>query len=445
MKNESRLGSVALGRRLLLAALLLVAAAGNAEQKNAATDTGGSALMSEDKNGDDALAAAAQRFARAVGDSAQFVSRHPYYSDDRNRAAGMMNWARMIIRTLEEDVVQDVDFPYFRVVDFRTREGGDNADQRYLVTPLRGGATYRVWGRRGTNRRLDFQLYDGLPWLPSGGRIAAALPSEKLEVNADGSFEVFLGGERRGANWLDNPNGSTTLMVRQIFSDWNRELPDDIHIDRIDTVGARKPAMSGAELIERFDRAAHSLNVIVPLWPEFVRRFYDEGIPVNTLTPPLDPSAGGGVKERWMAFGHFDLADDEALVITTWPTGADYQGIQLTDMWFASLEYANAQSSLSADQAQLGSDGAFHFVIAGSDPGVRNWLDTQRFRQGVILLRYDGMRGKEIPRERWPRARKVKLSELRESLPADTPAYDAAQRARDLEQRRKHVQQRFGV
>lgn len=393
----------------------------------------------------DALAVAAQNFASAVAETAQFVARHPYYSDDASRAAGMLNWTRMIIRTLEEDIVQDVDFPYFRVVDFRIREGGDNADQRYLVSPLQGGAAYRVWGRRGGNRRLDFQLYAGLPWLPAGGRIASVLSAEDLEVAADGTFEVFLGGPRRARNWLENPAQGTTLMVRQIFSDWSRERPDEIHIDRIDTVGAAKPATTSAAMTERLNRAAHNLNVVVPLWPEFVRRFYDESIPVNTLTPPLDPSAGGGVKERWMAFGHFELADDEALVITTWPSGANYQGIQLTDMWFASLEYANAQSSLSADQALLGSDGAFHFVVAGSDPGVQNWLDTQRFRQGVILLRYDGMRGRAIPQEHWPRAQKVKLSELRKYLPADTPAYNAAQRRKELESRRRHVQQRYGV
>lgn len=434
----------------VLASLLLSAAACGVDATATAPRNEGGSKTVNDVEGGDALAAAAQKFAKATADTARFVSTHPYYGDDRSRAAGMLNWARMIIRTLEEDVIQDTDFPYFRVVDFRTREGGDNADQRYLVTPLEGGATYRVWGTRGGNRRLDFQLYDGLPWLPTGGRIAGALPSERLKVDADGRFEVFLSTEKREGNWLSNPPGSgkpgsTTLMVRQIFSDWNREAPDDIHIDRVDRVGAIKPAMSGAALAQRLERAAYNLNVIVPLWPEFVRRFYDEGIPVNTVTPPLDPSAGGGVKERWMAFGHFDLADDEALVVTTWPSGADYQGIQLTDMWFASLEYANAQSSLSGDQAQLGSDGAFHFVVAGSDPGVKNWLDTQRFREGVILLRYDGMRGREIPQEQWPRAQKVKLSELRKYLPADTPAYDAAQRGRDLEQRRRHVQRRFGV
>jgi hypothetical protein len=393
----------------------------------------------------DELEQAAQNFARAVANSAQFIAHHPYYSDDRSRAAGMAHWTRMMIRTLEEDVILDADYPYFRVVDFRTREGGDNADQRYLIAPLQGGATYRVWGRRGSNRRLEFQLYAGLPWLPSGGRIAAVLASENIKVNGDGSFEVTLSPDAQTGNWLQNPADGSTLMVRQIFSDWSSEIPDEIHIDRVGYTGANKPALSSAAMAQRLNRAARDLETIVPLWPEFVRRTYQQALPANTLTPPLDPAANGGVKDRWMALGHFDLADDEALLVTTWPCGANYQGIQLTDLWFASLEYANAQSSLSADQALLGRDGAYHFVIAARDPGVQNWLDTQGFRQGVILLRYDGMRGKSIAQALWPRAQKIKLDQLRNHLPPGTPHFDEAMRRKALEQRRQHVQRRYGV
>jgi hypothetical protein len=61
------------------------------------------------------------------------------------------------------------------------------------------------------------------------------------------------------------------------------------------------------------------------------------------------------------------------------------------------------------------------------------------------LLRYDGMRGQEIAQSAWPHAQKVKFSELHKYLPADTPRYDAAQRRREIEQRRRHVQRRFGV
>jgi hypothetical protein len=145
-----------------------------------------------------------------------------------------------------------------------------------------------------------------------------------------------------------------------------------------------------------------------------------------------------------MTEGHFDLADDEALIVTTWPTSANYQGIQLTDRWFSSLEYANRQSSLTADQAYRTADGAFHFVISAKDPGVQNWLDTDGLRQGVILLRYDGMKEAEFAKDKWPTTLKVKLSELRKYLPADTPVFAADQRSAEIAERRRHVQQRFG-
>jgi len=388
---------------------------------------------------------AAQNFARAVADSARFISQHPYYDNDLDRAAGMEHLARMTIRTLEEDVILDTDFPYFRVLDFRTREGGDNADQRYLFAPLRGGETYRVWGTRGSSRRLEFQLYAGLPWTPAGGRISSALSADQVHYNADGSFEILLSAKKTAGNWMENPDAGTMLMVRQIFSDWNRERPGDIHIDRVGFEGALKPAPGSAAMAGRLNKAAADLKAVVTLWPNFVQHFYEAKIPANTLSDPANPAAMGGARDRWMAYGHFDLQDDEALVLTTWPSSANYQGVQLTDMWFASLEYANRQSSLTTDQAWRSADGAYHFVIAARDPGVQNWLDTAGFQRGVILLRYDGMKDQAIAREHWPTLKKIKLSELRRELPADTPAFTAEMRRKAIEQRRKHVQLRYGV
>lgn len=391
------------------------------------------------------LSDAAQNFARAVSSSARFISEHPYFDDDKNRAAGMEHLARMTIRTLEEDVILDTDFPYFRVLDFRTREGGDNADQRYLITPLRGGETYRVWGKRGHSRRLEFQLYAGLPWTPAGGKIVSTLSADQIHYRDDGSFEILLSPNKSDGNWMQNPGPGTMLMVRQIFSDWNKEQPGDIHIDRVGFEGSLKPASDSAGMAQRFNRAAADLEAVVALWPNFVHNFYEAKIPVNTLSAPSNPAAMGGAKDRWMSVGHFDLRDDEALLLTTWPGSADYQGVQLTDLWFASLEYANRQSSLTADQAYLGSDGAYRFVISAKDPGIQNWLDTAGFQRGVILLRYDGMHDREIPRAHWPQLKKIKLSELRRELPADTPAFNEAKRRKAIEQRRKHVQLRYGV
>jgi uncharacterized caspase-like protein len=37
-------------------------------------------------------------------------------------------------------------------------------------------------------------------------------------------------------------------------------------------------------------------------------------------------------------------------------------------------------------------DGAYYYVIAKTDPGAANWLDTMGAARGVIQLSYDGVR-----------------------------------------------------
>ena len=110
--------------------------------------------------------------------------------------------------------------------------------------------------------------------------------------------------------------------------------------------------------------------------------------------------------------------------------------------WWESLDYANRQTSLTADQAYLSSDGAYHFVVSAKDPGAPNWLDTEGFSRGVILMRYDGLEAAEIPDEHHPTAMLVKLSELQASLPADEPTVSPQERADQLAARRRHVQRR---
>jgi hypothetical protein len=194
---------------------------------------------------------------------------------------------------------------------------------------------------------------------------------------------------------------------------------------------------------ERFRNAAKSLRSIVANWPDFVRRIYVERLPANTLSQPADAVKLGGSPGRWYSNAWFQLEDDEALVLTTWPMPGDYQGIQLTDLWFSSLEYGNRQTSLTGEQSWKSPDGAYRIVVSARDPGIANWLDTTGLRRGVILTRFDGMRDLPFPSEKYPRAEKVKLADLWKVLPAGTPRITAADRERELAQRRRAVQFRY--
>jgi hypothetical protein len=171
---------------------------------------------------------------------------------------------------------------------------------------------------------------------------------------------------------------------------------------------------------------------------------YMAHLPPNQLSAPFDPGTRGGVPGRWMCHGTFDLSADEALIVKTWPASGDYQGIQLADLWFSSLEYANRQTSLTADQAHKSADGSFSFVISTVDPGVTNWLDTTGRRRGVILLRYDGTIDATFDPTQHPTATKIALRDLRAALPQDTPSVSPDERRAAIAARRRHVQRRFG-
>lgn len=395
------------------------------------------------------LKSALADYAKAVADATQTVTQLPAWQGDIDQAGGAAYFAHQLLKNIEDKILQEPDFPLFRILDLRIRDGGDSADQRYLMAEIRGGTAYRVWGNRGKHRRLDFQIFAGEPWSPKGGSVASTLASDDLEVQADGSFEILLSPERPAqhtGNWLKNPAAGTTVIVRQIFGDWKTELPGEVHIDRVGAEGALKPPVDRAEMARRLSAAAEALRLNAKVWPTFADRLYFAGKPDNTISAPSDPSRLGGLTGRWMASGNYHLKDDEALVLKLWPSvPANYISVQLVDRWMSSLEYANRQSMLNLDQARRASDGAYYFVISGRDPGVPNWLDTVGTERGAILIRYDGMQGRQIPASEFPRVQKMSLAELAKVLPSDTPKVSAEERAADIAERRRHVQRRFGI
>jgi hypothetical protein len=382
-------------------------------------------------------------FLEKIKSSEAHLRKSPAYGSDAEQADGYLHLARSIIRALEEGVLQDEDYPYFRILDFWRREGGDNSDQRYAFSPLRGGETYRVWGSLGSARRIELQLYAGLPWTGKG-RSAGYLPFEDIEIAEDGSFEITLSAERaaNASTWLENPADTTTVFVRHIYDDWSDEpATGHVHIDRVGYEGRRRPDETVADTAARFVEAAELLEQTATLWPDFVQQRYVRARPAHEAATLMDTYPLGGAKGRWMSSGHFELPPGKALLFKTWPTQAKYQAIQLTDMWFSSLEYANQVSSLTTRQSLKSDDGAYYYVVSREDPGHANWLDTGGLARGVFLLRYDGVRG-DIPTTQHPSAELVDMASLPERIPGFKRVTEA-ERAAVRAARREHVQLRF--
>ena len=374
----------------------------------------------------------------AMSQAGNFVEGHKWYGTEKEQAEAYRHILRILMNSVQESL-SDKDFPYFYEINPFSKSGMDNADQRYLSVLINGAGVYRIWGHKGTQVDLSFSVYEE----DALSKTLAALNADDMEIAPDGSFELILGGPKVKGNWMPLQKGVKRVLVRQIHSDWATELPGDIHIDRIDKARPAYPNLSSADMAEKLRGVTDTFATNVQRWPEYSRTRFDALLPVNTLTKPRDVSATGGLAGRVMVGGHFYLQDDEALLIKSYPTEAKYQAIQLGHHWWESMDYAHRQSSLTADQAVLSSDGAYYFILTKNDPGYSNWLDTEGFMRGVLLMRYDGLPGNTMAENLIPSARLVKFNDLATFLPPDETMLSPEQRQDILAQRRAHVQKRF--
>jgi hypothetical protein len=137
--------------------------------------------------------------------------------------------------------------------------------------------------------------------------------------------------------------------------------------------------------------------------------------PVNTLTVPK--STPGGLASQFSSIGHYDLADDQAMVVTV-PvcTAAPYQAIQIGSRWYISTDYEHHQTSLTRAQSQADPDGKLRYVVSERNPGIANWLETTGHPQGVMMLRWQRLT-RDLTAEDGPTVEIVPFDEVAEHLP----------------------------
>src|SRR5205823_12615245 len=138
---------------------------------------------------------------------------------------------------------------------------------------------------------------------------------------------------------------------------------------------------------------------------------------VNTMTEPR--RTPGGLASQFSAAGHFELDEDQAMIVTVPAAGkeiAPYQGIQLGSMWYISLDYINHQTSLTADQARTDPDGLLRFVVSERDPGLANWLERTGHRRGILQIRWQRT-SRELKPDDGPEVEIIDFAELPDRLP----------------------------
>jgi hypothetical protein len=433
---------------------------------------------------------------RAVEDPALF----PPPPTDRNLAEGYRYLLGHLARIIEAQTQRHPDFPYFqRSVRMLSKWTIDNPDTMYLSASIDAAGVYRIRGRAldtsawrssargGKGRRAPlvviFQTTTAM--IGQTGNLSElrdcrnqtldSIDQFELPVDREGRFEILVAAERpsdyEGA-FLDSraelpcqtPFGTTTyrlrdatqLNVREIFSDWNEEVPLELEIVRLDMRGAPRPPRTSAEMGLHLGEIGRRLANQIKYWNQLhelgleVKGDRDgdgrRALPLNDLNPPTPPFIAGGTAGAGQLYsaGTFELGPDEALVVRVEsPIEPHYLGFQLANLWGESLDQANYVSSATGSQNPVASDGARYYVVSAGDPGTAGWLDTTGLGKVTMSMRFIF---REAPaRDEMPSIKTfaTRLDDVRSVLPEDFPSVAPAERRRQVDARQRHIQRRW--
>jgi hypothetical protein len=342
-------------------------------------------------------------------------------------------------------VYTDAKRPVFMPLwNYAFNQGGPSPDYVYSTAEVDPKGTYRISGFRGTTRFVDitqqgFDMMKPHPETKSEGSVSLNITHnlDDLQIGANGYFSVICSAVRPegydGDWWRLDPNIKRFLM-RKCSCDWTNEVDARVAIERLDDGGAD---MTPEEIARRFSDLAAWIEGMIGFDMEHTR-WYRAHHGVNTFLRSKRILEMGGLPEQAYYDGIYELEDDEAFIVeTALPKTCRYWQALVADDRFATVDWVNRQSSLNDAQARLDSDGKFRFVVSRHDPGVPNWLDKADHPWGIIQMRWN--RASDYPD---PSYKKVKLSEVRQHLPADTPVVTPEERRETLRRRREGAQLR---
>src|SRR4051812_47916957 len=347
---------------------------------------------------------------RAIAEAEDLIANAPFIRTEQDRLEGYDYLSGRIRMAMQMAFDYDLDRPLFVNPTHQfSRQGLDNPDAVYLNAFLREGVEYVVRGRRGTSADLSFQVMGGQYSADSAATSLMAFDDRELDVQTDGTFEF---------RYLAEP-GAKAMIVREVFNDWDSEERGTLTIERADTLGKPAAPLTRERLAKKYDVAARSLVGSILTWFEFPK-WFERKEPVNTLTVPQ--STPGGLASQRSSIGHYELDDDQALVITV-PRCDDcsYQGAQVGSDWYASTDYETHQTSLTKAQAVTDPDGKMRFVVSEQNPGIANWLETTGHRTGALMLRWQRLERDLTQDGDGPTVEVVPFADVREHLPHYAP------------------------
>ncbi|MYE09211.1 MAG: DUF1214 domain-containing protein, partial [Acidimicrobiaceae bacterium] len=106
---------------------------------------------------------------------------------------------------------------FHRIVDPNRKVLGDNPDAVFFYAPVSADHVYRLVGETKGAAYVSVTVESGAAWGSMSNQTVGVLNDESFDVDADGRFEIQLGGEPRPRNWLALPERSGSITTRHYF------------------------------------------------------------------------------------------------------------------------------------------------------------------------------------------------------------------------------------
>jgi hypothetical protein len=308
-----------------------------------------------------------------------------------------------------------------------SRWGIDNPDSVYRVIPISGDERYEIRGRVGANRMTEnyFTLWDA-----NMGTVAV-LNGRTMAVDSDGSFTITVDSEPAGnrPNHVQSTPDAHEFYIRDVLLHWDRDDPNHLSVQRLGSA----PTTRARTLDEQAEATADMMAYFANFTGKLSHGVYKSE--PNNFNLAWSADKVGAMRNQVYVMGRFDLKPDEAFVVDVGDGGAEYFTVPLSNIWGTTLELVDRTGSLNKAQSVANEDGTYTYVIAATDPGVANWIDSDGLGEGILTLRMAEFGGAGPKENLGARGRVVKLDRLDVEVPT-LRRVTAGERATELAERR---------
>ena len=277
----------------------------------------------------------------------------------------------------------------------------DNPDVRYLFSVLDETRTYRLTGTRGEAAYVGFTFGTPMGKGAVHGRTGTLIQAhlDEFELGPDGEVDILIvppGAvpDPRPANVIEMVPGTAQLAVRETFFDKRTERAAELTVELVGDVAP--PVLTADELVPQLEWVGLFVQFVAAT---AVNMWHDTATNVNRfggvagaahVEAQDDEVRSHSNAEMTYHGGRFVLAEGEALVVTVHEPDTPflYWGLTTASPWMESYDYRYTTTNLNNKTAERSADGSWRLVIAPSDPGVANWLDTGGRLEGYMLVRW---------------------------------------------------------